>query len=429
MPTRDADLPNTRLQPDLLAENVILCCGEDRQTVLAAVPPGPAPLAEHHFRSYSFYRYQDHTLVLSAIGTGCLEPLLYEMLSLKKVTRIVLIGTAGALPGSRATLGEVYAIEAARVSATALDQDAGEAPRAPRWSGPVGLPTATSVSTDLYYGFTDAAEGPYLRHFRNVARQASGRSADLVDMEVAQFYTLCSFAADISEVEYLAVKGPANRVTNHEEQNLHTPAVLAKAFRAAFALLGLEFRPAGAAPAAAPKPEADMTKLIGEIKLYWTIQIAIGAMLGVIPSVFGKNSYAALIICLSLFLLLTIGSVYNIIGNYYIRIEGARIGLGGHQENVITPYLCKIYCVIAAILGGYIGYCVALALDLGGGAWSHALVGLGSLGCLYAVYAIQGRIFHSLLAGSPECYRDYARPLRAMFPTWLVPFLPRSARP
>ncbi len=253
---------NTNLTADLLSPDVILCCGEDEAALLHTIPPRFSSPAQRKlaFRFYRFWKFADHTLILSGIGTGCLEPLLYELFSFNIVRRIILIGTAGRINGATAAqIGKVYAIGEASLACTGLDAIAREGTFTPTLRAAPELPTVTIVSTDLYYGFSNTADPRYTAHFSpGASLWERTRGRDLVDMEVGQFYALCSYLdSTTNHVEYLAIKGPANKMGSPQGQNQNTSQVLA-AVESAYAILGV--RPREVRPTATPGNRVDAAR-------------------------------------------------------------------------------------------------------------------------------------------------------------------------
>ena len=64
--------PNTNASLELLQPHCILCCGEDVSHFLHLLP---TIQMYHEYRGYRFWRLPGFTLVLSGMGTGCVEPL------------------------------------------------------------------------------------------------------------------------------------------------------------------------------------------------------------------------------------------------------------------------------------------------------------------------------------------------------------------
>ena len=219
--------PNTQLAAGVVRENVILCAGEDASELhaaFAALKQRPPDLL-WEYRCYRFWNVEPATtLVWTGIGTGCLEPLLCELLHADSPVRsLLLIGTAGRLREGRVEFGQAYPVGEALVGPSAIRYlTGGESIQRPRFAGfPTDEPIR-SVSTDLYFlEEQDAAQ------FRC--------DCDLIDMEVAQFYYLCArlSAASGRDLDYLAVKGPANDLGCGEQQGQNSPAVLEACLRQA----------------------------------------------------------------------------------------------------------------------------------------------------------------------------------------------------
>src|SRR5688500_16227939 len=89
--------PNTMVNDAFLHQSIILSCGEDPSELLAAARTAglDKPCALHEYRCYRFWSFPICTLVWTGIGTGCLEPLLYEILRESRANKICLVGTAG----------------------------------------------------------------------------------------------------------------------------------------------------------------------------------------------------------------------------------------------------------------------------------------------------------------------------------------------
>lgn len=237
--------PNAALSPDHLRDDVILCCGEDRAAFsLALAQLGLATDAAitSEFRGYTVWTLPTHAVVLASIGTGSLEPLLFEIIQTRAPARIILVGTAGRLAPQAWPLGAGFPISEAWLAGTGLDREVAEQPLRPDWPGTLAGRTASIVSSDFYYGFSPAARpGDYRHRLPALRRDFERLSAqvDLVDMEVAQFYALCRLIPETPGLRFLAIKGAANAVENHAEQNDHAPAVLLDCLRQAARLLGL----------------------------------------------------------------------------------------------------------------------------------------------------------------------------------------------
>jgi Phosphorylase superfamily len=262
LPGALARRPNTRVDDSLLHERLVLCCGEDPTELMLALPSVEAPHAYHEYRCYRFWRFESFTLAWSGIGTGCLEPLLYEILVLQPnpaIREIVLVGTAGALPSQRSVVhGRAYLIDKAYLGGSALTipehdlrlLNAGESirPLTPRLGTMnridviKGLATGSVVSSDYYYGFSKDSPSSNLRdrdqHLREAVESAWNK-IHMVDMETAQFYYLCDSMSS-NRLSYAAVRGPANTVGKFHEQVSFSLQVLRSSLEVAFRLLSLD---------------------------------------------------------------------------------------------------------------------------------------------------------------------------------------------
>jgi len=229
-PSPDAS-PNAQLRPAQIRASVILCCGEDKGAFVAAlhILGFPADATASEFRGYTVWTLPDVTVILASIGTGVVEPLLYELLGTGRAERIILVGTAGRLGAGRLPLGSGFPITEAYLAGTGLDREVADQPLRPAWPDLAAGPVASLVSSDFYYGFSPSIRpGDYRHRLPALRRDFERLSAfvDLVDMEVAQFYALCRLIPEQPGLRYLAIKGASNGVDNHGEQNTHAPAVL-----------------------------------------------------------------------------------------------------------------------------------------------------------------------------------------------------------
>jgi hypothetical protein len=231
--------PNTLVPDDLLQEKVILCCGEDTGELLNAFNRYRASKI-HEYRCYKFWKYDAFTLIWTGIGTGCLEPLLFEVLEPAIIQRIVLIGTAGALNNLRQP-GQPHLINDAFLGCTGITLRE-DRPLHSRWHSDIAaLPSASIISTDYYYGFSrmgsplvkalQEADARLVDVFTKACNQA-----DLVDMETAQFYHLCRVLGGDS-LQFVALKGSSNPITDFSLQTLHSQQLLARLCQEAVALL------------------------------------------------------------------------------------------------------------------------------------------------------------------------------------------------
>ncbi len=418
--------PNTRLEARFLSPDVILCCGEDEQELVKALASlgVSEPQERFDFRLYQTRKYEDFTVILAPIGTGALEPLLYEIFSLNVVKRIVLVGTAARTPKSEVALKSVYMIRQAFLAGTGLDCEVPNQSFTPNLTIAKTCPSASIVSTDLYYGFKIAQDaGPYRERLPRLQEQARKYTltspVDLVDMEVAQFYALCQFLSGLSPVKYLAIKGPANSLDQQENQNINTQQVLFNAFRAAFDVLGVKVKRVPTEAAA----KGDSEKMMEEIKLYWTIQIASAAVLGFLASRLDfRKPLEILAVCFPAFLLLTVGAIYNLVGNYYIYVEGTRLRVTRSQENVVAPHLCCLYLIFGLLLGGLMGYCTDdLARSrwlIRAAWWRYLFVAVGAVIGGAFVWWTSAKTYWALRSKGTSEYGTYSEPLRWLLGPW-----------
>ena len=244
----DHHKPNTLVPDEIIRPDVLLCCGEDEVemlTELRSILGSETPRLAHSYRCYRFFLNSWFTLVWTGIGTGCLEPLLFEILGTGRVKRIILVGTAGATSSARERMikGEAYLINEATLIASGI-RPHDEKLLSPSWKGGalINLKTARIASSDYYYGFSlrDDPATIRLRSADAVLKEQVANTlsrVDLVDMEVAQFYHLCQVIGD-PNLQFVAIKGPANAVGRFEEQSTHSASVLGSTLSKGLELIG-----------------------------------------------------------------------------------------------------------------------------------------------------------------------------------------------
>lgn len=236
--------PNAQLRSEQIRSSLILCCGEDKRAFLHALSTlgFSVVTSAPEFRGYTTWTLPSVTIILAGIGTGALEPLLYEILTTGQPERIVLVGTAGCLRRRHLPLGVAYPIAEAHLAGTGLDREVADQPLRPNWPDFPSGASATMVSSDFYYGFSPSLRpGDYRQRLPALRADFDRLSAraDLVDMEVGQFYALCRLIPERAGLQFLAIKGASNAVDNHGEQNENAPAVLLDCLKKAMAALGL----------------------------------------------------------------------------------------------------------------------------------------------------------------------------------------------
>ena len=235
--------PVTHILPKHLSKRVILCCGEVEEDLLQSFHGYPEkPLLVQHYRCYKFWKYSNFTLILAGIGTGTLEPLLWEILTPSVIHKIVLIGTAGAVSPDAPTTGSALPVGEAYSCGTGIDGEMGLEPLKPRWEFPEGTKTCSIASSDFFYGYSDrvldgsfkACQGPFREKYLKIRDRAA-----LVDMEVAPFYYFCPRFDPTGTIEYVAVKGSSNALGKGAEMNMHARTVLGNCVHRALLMLEL----------------------------------------------------------------------------------------------------------------------------------------------------------------------------------------------
>jgi hypothetical protein len=243
--------PNTVVPDRFLSHDLILCAGEDPRELKRAaklVISGEKP-THHSYRCFHFWKFERFTLALTGIGTGCLEPLIWEMVESGLVKRIVLIGTAGYIGKRKDRHGEVYLIHRAFLAGAGVQVENITKPIKPHFSGLENLDVQrlSGIASDYYYAVAPTDDprlimaqqtDPSLREGREKVR----KNNRLVDMETPQFYRLCemygrSRITGERTLEYAAIRGVANTLGEWGEQTDHSESVLEKAMHKAMTLL------------------------------------------------------------------------------------------------------------------------------------------------------------------------------------------------
>jgi hypothetical protein len=230
--------PNTNAPRSLLGGDVIICAGEDRVELERGL--NEFGLANNHFqyRCYQWWRTGDLTVIWTGIGTGCLEPLLFEILRPRSVRRICLVGSAGTIREPSCPPGTPCWIESAYSLGMSIDRWVGESALYPRWAQPLAhsLLRTTIVSTDFYYITSPAGLERFAHRlppdFADRYRERL-KTCELIDMETAAYFFFCDLFGDETLEEYVAVKGASNSVEHQEEQVTHSARVVQQSLRAA----------------------------------------------------------------------------------------------------------------------------------------------------------------------------------------------------
>lgn len=242
--------PNTGMPVDFLQPNLVVCPGEDPAELehAMAVVLGSEYQA-YQYRCYRGYRFAARrlTVLLSGIGSGCLEPLMFEALDSRHtgpdaVRRLVLIGTAGYI--GDALLGRVYLVDGAYTVGCAVELTDDELPVRPRFDAieTDPLTKVEEVSTDYYYATTVDDTDPRKQRAKQKNRAlrdglakyyAPGR---LIAMESAQFYHFADVYGT-PETQYVALRGVANLADQFHTQSSQSRDVLTDTLQHAIRLL------------------------------------------------------------------------------------------------------------------------------------------------------------------------------------------------
>lgn len=98
------------------------------------------------------------------------------------------------------------------------------------------------------------------------------------------------------------------------------------------------------------------SKLMDEVKLYWTIQIGILGALGLLVGNLKQDVGDApkLLVCVTVLGLLLIGTMYNLVGNYYTFAERLTLHSAPEQESIVTIAVARIYFFVSGCVGSAI---------------------------------------------------------------------------
>lgn len=241
--------PNTALPLSFFQSNIIVCTGEDPGELIHAIKtlfPGHRP-RHHQYRCYQAWKLPGVTIVISGIGTGCMEPMMWELLDHKTLgdkrpRRLAMIGTAGYISDSG--FGEVYVVDGAYPVGCAIRLADEHLPLRPNFAkaDTLGLSTAIEMSTDRYFTCT-----PDMSDERKVFAKSFDpllveelekywKPGRLISMESAQFYHFAKVFG-LPDTEYVAFRGVANLADQFETQGDYSQKVLIDALRHAVNLL------------------------------------------------------------------------------------------------------------------------------------------------------------------------------------------------
>ncbi len=246
--------PNTNAPRDLLGPDVIICAGEDRAELEEGLAKFGLASKPFRYRCYQWWRAGNLTVIWTGIGTGCLEPLLFEILRPAIVRRLCLVGSAGTIREPSYPPGTPCWIESAYSLGMSIDRWVGESAQYPKWSSlptespsrgslsTESLPRASIVSTDFYYITSPAGLARFAHRLpADFAERYRERTTtcELIDMETAAYFFFCGLFGDTSLDEYVAVKGASNSVDHQEEQVTRSASVVKRSLQAAIERWGL----------------------------------------------------------------------------------------------------------------------------------------------------------------------------------------------
>ena len=155
-------------------------------------------------------------------------------------------------------------------------------------------------------------------------------------------------------------------------------------------------------------------KLIEEVKLYWNIQLATAGILGYMGTTIKELNLQSFVVSFGAILLLSIGALYNFVGNYYVFVEGERRDdFWEKEENLVTPSLAAIYLVVSGMVGGIclLSLYLTLAIDIESGITRSkiASAAVGFFAGAFFNWFITAAVFESLYRKGSERYRSYMK--------------------
>lgn len=202
--------PATCLPQEMVRNDVLLCLGEEWSEFSESIDVAGLPEAEQHHahRTFTAEVRGDVLCLAGGLGSAVVETSLWE-LRRGGAQRILLVGTAGALPGYRGAYGAPHLMDPARTVYQNFESP-------PEWTGEptwkVPLPSKECISNDRFYGFSPAALDAYPAE--PGLQEAWSRWKDhdaFVEMEVAAFYW---YAKRFGIDQYAAIKAAANPLSD-----------------------------------------------------------------------------------------------------------------------------------------------------------------------------------------------------------------------
>ena len=233
--------PNTALPLSFFQDDVVVCAGEDPKELVRAIEasfPGCRP-PHHQYRCYQAWRLPGVTVVISGIGTGCIEPLMWELLDQevlgnKRPKRLAMIGTAGFI--SDTGFGQVYVVEGSYPVGCAVRIKDKHLPLRPNFPGveQLGLPMAEDMTTDRYYSCTPDNTDPRKAYAKLFDRRLMAelrkywKAGRLISMETLSFFHFASVYGG-PDMLYVAFRGVANLADQFHAQTDNSQQILTTA--------------------------------------------------------------------------------------------------------------------------------------------------------------------------------------------------------
>jgi len=233
--------PSSAIPLSFFQDNMIVCTGEDPKELTTAFKSSSLGkcLRYHQYRCYQAWKFSGITVVITGIGTGCMEPLMWELLDHetlgdKRPKRLAMIGTAGYISDSG--FGQVYVVDGAYPVGCGVRLHDDHLPVRPRFPGyaELGLPLAEEMSTDRYFTCTPAMTDPRKvlakSHDPQLLEELEKywKAGRLISMETLQFYHFAKMFG-LPDTQYIAFRGVANLADQFETQGDYSQQILTDA--------------------------------------------------------------------------------------------------------------------------------------------------------------------------------------------------------
>lgn len=162
-------------------------------------------------------------------------------------------------------------------------------------------------------------------------------------------------------------------------------------------------------------PNNNGKKIVDEVKIYWTVQIATAGVLGYLGSnldVDQTESDPMNIFVLAVgYLLLTLGSAYNVVGTYYIWDAHRREETENTHVHTFQQTVSYIYLLICGLIGLVAAIEAPDLAKFAGLNWSNASDTVSAVigfvgGCLINIWIIRCQLGGLLMLAESKRYSE-----------------------